>query len=65
MEVTLLNTDARPAVIWPGRCGPLLLDGRIYLDLTAAGTIAAAYDRYLHGTAIQGGALQISQDDPW
>jgi hypothetical protein len=63
LEVTLTDDDAQPAVTWTGRRGPLALDGRAHLDLTAAAQIiAATYDRYLRDTAIQD-ALQIGQDD--
>jgi hypothetical protein len=63
LEVTLTDDDAQPAVTWTGRRGPLALDGRAHLDLTAAAQIiAATYDRYPRDTAIQD-ALQIGQDD--
>lgn len=62
LDITLTDDGARPAVSWRGRRGPLALDGRTHLDLTAAAeTIAAVYDRYLRDTAIQD-ALQIGQD---
>jgi hypothetical protein len=62
LDITLTD-DARPTATWQGRRGPLALDGRAHLDLTAAAeTIAAVYDRYLQNTAIQD-ALQIGQDD--
>ncbi|MBB5136158.1 hypothetical protein HNP84_005902 [Thermocatellispora tengchongensis] len=61
--ITLLDADARPAVTWAGRRGPLAIDGRTQLDLAAADqTTAAAYDRYLRDTAIQD-ALGIEADD--
>src|SRR6266699_3194003 len=61
LEVTLTDDDAQPTVTWTGRRGPLALDGRAHLDLTAAAqTIAATYYRYLRDTAIQD-ALQIGR----
>jgi hypothetical protein len=53
------------AIGWSGSGGPLALDGRALLDLTAAARLlSGAYDRYLHGTWPQAALGLPASTDP-